>query len=61
MLCLLLLFLWKIGLLNQSVVADTLVKLMEYGEEDDDPEDSEESLRSRNSCVIAGRKPFWAV
>lgn len=41
---------------------DTLVKLMEYGEEDDDSEEGVESLNSVNTTgAIAIRKPFWAV
>ncbi|KDP27241.1 hypothetical protein JCGZ_19940 [Jatropha curcas] len=48
------------------VVSDTLVKLMEYGEEDDDPEETnEESDHSNilhgNSHAVAVRKPFWAL
>ncbi|KAE8021804.1 hypothetical protein FH972_007665 [Carpinus fangiana] len=43
-------------------VPDTLVKLMEYGEEDDDPEESyEESGSGKSSAVAAARKPFWAL
>lgn len=42
---------------------DTLVKLMEYGEEeDDDAEEGVESLNSKNTTGgLASRKPFWAV
>ncbi|XP_048231105.1 protein RIK isoform X1 [Ricinus communis] len=56
----------KNGVSNKSkydtvpVVSDTLVKLMEYGEEDDDPEESEEPDLG-NSRVVADRKPFWAL
>lgn len=43
------------------VVSDTLVKLMEYGEEDDDPEDTSEESPNGKSSVVAVRKPFWAL
>ncbi|KAJ0099759.1 hypothetical protein Patl1_21726 [Pistacia atlantica] len=48
-------------------IPDTLVKLMEYGEDDDDLEETgEESLTSDssfslNSNKVAVRKPFWAL
>ncbi|KAA8547914.1 hypothetical protein F0562_004343 [Nyssa sinensis] len=51
------------NVLNKSTsktVPDTLIKLMEYGEEDDDPEDIEEPFQS-NSKAVATPKPFWAV
>ncbi|KAK4776645.1 hypothetical protein SAY86_005333 [Trapa natans] len=38
---------------------DTLVKLMEYGDEDDDPDET--STEPLNSSTYASRKPFWAV
>ncbi|KAK9271673.1 hypothetical protein L1049_002036 [Liquidambar formosana] len=42
-------------------VPDTLIRLMEYGDEDDDAEETiEESLRS-NSNAVATPKPFWAI
>ncbi|XP_059450295.1 protein RIK isoform X2 [Corylus avellana] len=45
-----------------DTVPDTLVKLMEYGEEDDDPEENyEESVSGKSSAVAAARKPFWAL
>jgi hypothetical protein len=48
--------------LQLLVFSDTLVKLMEYGEEDDDPEESyEESVSGKSSAVAAARKPFWAL
>ena len=35
---------------------------MEYGEEDDDPEESyEESVSGNSSAVASARKPFWAL
>ncbi|KAJ6421548.1 hypothetical protein OIU84_028843 [Salix udensis] len=43
------------------VVSDTLVKLMEYGEEDDDPEETDEESPNGKSSVMAVRKPFWAL
>lgn len=39
--------------------SDTLVKLMEYGDEDDDPDET--STESLNSSTYASRKPFWAI
>lgn len=55
-------------LLTKSlVVSDTLVKLMEYGEDDDDLEETgKESLASDssfslNSDKVNVRKPFWAL
>ncbi|KAL6961185.1 hypothetical protein U1Q18_038949 [Sarracenia purpurea var. burkii] len=43
-------------------VPDTLIKLMEYGEEDDDPDEiTEEQLFKSNSNGLAAQKPFWAV
>ncbi|XP_008460254.2 protein RIK isoform X2 [Cucumis melo] len=48
--------------IKHDVISDTLVKLMEYGEEDDDSEEGVESLNSVNTTgAIAIRKPFWAV
>ncbi|KAH8483557.1 hypothetical protein H0E87_028094 [Populus deltoides] len=44
-----------------DAVPDTLVKLMEYGEEDDDPEDTSEESPNGKSSVTAVRKPFWAL
>uniref|UniRef100_A0A2P2LTF2 Protein RIK n=2 Tax=Rhizophora mucronata TaxID=61149 RepID=A0A2P2LTF2_RHIMU len=41
-------------------VPDTLVKLMEYGEEDDDYEESSEEPFKGNGTLPV-RKPFWAV
>ncbi|XP_065855351.1 protein RIK isoform X2 [Euphorbia lathyris] len=41
-------------------VPDTLVKLMEYGEEDDDPDETCEESDHGNSTA-AVRKPFWAL
>ncbi|XP_031396544.1 protein RIK isoform X1 [Punica granatum] len=40
-------------------VPDTLVKLMEYGDEDDDPD--EVPSGPLNSSKFATQKPFWAV
>ncbi|XP_057994150.1 protein RIK isoform X2 [Hevea brasiliensis] len=44
-----------------AVVSDTLVKLMEYGEEDDDGEETSEESDPGNSSTVAVRKPFWAL
>ncbi|KAI5340815.1 PREDICTED: RIK [Prunus dulcis] len=42
-------------------VPDTLVKLMEYGEDDDDSEETNEELPTSNSGAVTARKPFWAL
>jgi hypothetical protein len=47
--------------LQLLVFSDTLVKLMEYGEEDDDPEENYEESVSGKSSAVAARKPFWAL
>jgi hypothetical protein len=47
--------------LQLLVFSDTLVKLMEYGEEDDDPEENYEESVSGKSSTVAARKPFWAL
>lgn len=54
--------------LKLLIISDTLVKLMEYGEEDDDLEENYEELLSGNSSAldsnsgsVAARKPFWAL
>lgn len=51
----------------RSLALDTLVKLMEYGDDDDDVDDIEHAdgaeplqLQSKSN-VPAGPKPFWAV
>ncbi|KAF3971151.1 hypothetical protein CMV_005227 [Castanea mollissima] len=54
----------KNNILNKTKpdsVPDTLVGLMEYGEEDDDPEENYEEPLSGNSSAVAARKPFWAL
>jgi hypothetical protein len=47
--------------LKLLVISDTLVKLMEYGDEDDDPDEYYEESLSGNSSAVAAQKPFWAV
>ncbi|XP_008230877.1 PREDICTED: protein RIK isoform X2 [Prunus mume] len=42
-------------------VPDTLVKLMEYGEDDDDSEETNKELPTSNSGAVTARKPFWAL
>ncbi|XP_021805981.1 protein RIK isoform X1 [Prunus avium] len=42
-------------------VPDTLVRLMEYGEDDDDSEETKEELPTSNSGAVTARKPFWAL
>ncbi|KAL5582169.1 hypothetical protein UlMin_014611 [Ulmus minor] len=43
------------------VVSDTLVKLLEYGEDDDGPEETNEEPPGKTSGAVAASKPFWAV
>lgn len=43
-----------------KIVPDTLVQLMEYGDDDDDDEAIDRPLKS-SSSVLATPKPFWAV
>lgn len=52
---------------SSEIFPDTLVKLMEYGDDDDDVDDIEHAagaeplqLQSKSN-VPAGPKPFWAV
>lgn len=47
--------------LKLLVFSDTLIKLMEYGEEDDDLEENYGELPSGSSSAVAARKPFWAL
>ncbi|XP_030452150.1 protein RIK isoform X2 [Syzygium oleosum] len=54
----------KAGSLDKSrseIIPDTLVKLMEYGDEDDDPDESSEESLGSNSTTVTTQKPFWAV
>ncbi|XP_047149616.1 protein RIK isoform X1 [Vigna umbellata] len=47
---------------NSDAVPDTLVKLMEYGEEDDDDvDDSKEESFPHGSQANGVQKPFWAL
>lgn len=34
---------------------------MEYGEDDDDSEETDEELHTGNSVAVTARKPFWAL
>nr|XP_009623015.1 protein RIK-like isoform X1 [Nicotiana tomentosiformis]XP_018632456.1 protein RIK-like isoform X1 [Nicotiana tomentosiformis] len=46
-----------------KIVPDTLVQLMEYGDDDDD-DDTDEAIDrplKSSSNVVAAPKPFWAV
>lgn len=46
------------------IISDTLVKLMEYGDDDDDFEENTEEPLGRNqgpAAAAAARKPFWAL
>ena len=46
-----------------KIVPDTLVQLMEYGDDDDD-DDTDEAIDrplKSSSNVLAAPKPFWAV
>ena len=42
-------------------MSDTLVKLMEYGDEDDDLDDSGEESVGHATQASGARKPFWAL
>lgn len=43
-------------------VPDTLIKLMEYGTDDDDTEEEiSEEISKSSSTVSTGPKPFWAI
>ncbi|KAK7273326.1 hypothetical protein RIF29_14375 [Crotalaria pallida] len=46
---------------KSDAVPDTLVKLMEYGEDDDDLDDSSEEALPRTTPAIGIQKPFWAL
>lgn len=58
---------WKIiycfSYMSPSVwlLSDTLVKLMEYGEDDDDSEETDEQSPTSNSVAVTAQKPFWAL
>ncbi|CAK9162990.1 unnamed protein product [Ilex paraguariensis] len=47
--------------LNAETLPDTLVKLMEYGDEDEDLEETTEEPFKDNSDALPVQKPFWAV
>ncbi|KAK4347810.1 hypothetical protein RND71_034149 [Anisodus tanguticus] len=44
-----------------KIVPDTLVQLMEYGDDDDDNDEAIERPLKSSSSVLATPKPFWAV
>nr|KYP64744.1 Protein RIK [Cajanus cajan] len=46
---------------KSDAVPDTLVKLMEYGEEDDDLDDSSEESLPHATQAVGVQKPFWAL
>ncbi|TKY65099.1 RIK protein [Spatholobus suberectus] len=46
---------------KSDAVPDTLVKLMEYGEEDDDLDDFSEESLPHATRAIGVQKPFWAL
>ncbi|XP_015867703.3 protein RIK isoform X2 [Ziziphus jujuba] len=46
---------------KSDTVPDTLVKLMEYGEDDDDSEETSEESLGGNLGAVSARKPFWAL
>ncbi|KAH7532723.1 hypothetical protein FEM48_Zijuj04G0052600 [Ziziphus jujuba var. spinosa] len=46
---------------KSDTVPDTLVKLMEYGEDDDDSEETREESLGGNLGAVSARKPFWAL
>ncbi|XP_048494488.1 protein RIK isoform X2 [Beta vulgaris subsp. vulgaris] len=47
--------------LSFLTVPDTLVKLMEYGDDDDDAEESENESCTSGTNRVTSSKPFWAV
>ncbi|XP_058080270.1 protein RIK isoform X2 [Magnolia sinica] len=47
--------------LTTDTLSDTLVKLVEYGEEDDDAEVTGEEYPRSNLGLATAAKPFWAV
>ncbi|KAK3409237.1 hypothetical protein EUGRSUZ_J01380 [Eucalyptus grandis] len=54
----------KAGSLDKTryeIIPETLVKLMEYGDEDDDLDESSEESLSSNLTTVTTQKPFWAV
>lgn len=46
---------------NSVFISDTLIKLMEYGEDDDDVDDSSEEPLPRSTQANGVQKPFWAL
>lgn len=47
---------------NPESIPDTLIKLMEYGDEDDDPDEiTKEPFKSNSNGSSVMPKPFWAV
>ncbi|KAF7803077.1 protein RIK isoform X1 [Senna tora] len=46
---------------KSDAVPDTLIKLMEYGEDDDDLDDPSEESLIRTTPAIGAQKPFWAL
>ncbi|KAI9120519.1 hypothetical protein K1719_007552 [Acacia pycnantha] len=46
---------------KSDAVPDTLIKLMEYGEDDDDLDDSSEESLGRSTPTSGAQKPFWAL
>ncbi|KAL4382632.1 hypothetical protein AHAS_Ahas04G0252900 [Arachis hypogaea] len=46
---------------KSDAVPDTLVKLMEYGDEDDDLDDSSEESLASSPRKVGAQKPFWAL
>ncbi|KAL6867377.1 hypothetical protein ACP4OV_015401 [Aristida adscensionis] len=45
----------------KDVVPETLLKLMDYGDDDDDDTDVKDSIPHGNPIPSSGQKPFWAV
>ncbi|GLU10958.1 hypothetical protein SLE2022_277320 [Rubroshorea leprosula] len=46
---------------NVSVVSDTMVKLMEYGDDDDQFEEICDETFNRYSNIVTVQKPLWAL
>lgn len=49
------------GFVSDIYISDTLIKLMEYGDDDDEPEETSQELFKRKSNSAVTPKPFWAV
>ncbi|GKU97348.1 hypothetical protein SLEP1_g10504 [Rubroshorea leprosula] len=51
----------NVSVLYVLVVSDTMVKLMEYGDDDDEFEEICDETFNRNSNIVTVQKPLWAL